>query len=92
MRRPLLLLLLAVPLATVSGCLREGPKIETYDVEHPDREKIRLLGAILPHGDSTWFVKLMGPEAAVADAKKSFDDFVTGSADQKKIQRMLGIG
>jgi sugar phosphate isomerase/epimerase len=24
--------------------------------------------------------------------EKSFDDFVTGSADQKKIQRMLGIG
>jgi hypothetical protein len=72
--RSLLFLLVVMPL-TVAGC-REDDKIETRTVDHPEREKIRMLAAILPHGERTWFVKLSGSEAALADQKKPFDDFV----------------
>jgi hypothetical protein len=36
----------------------------------------RLLGAIIPFGDGTWFIKLMGPDALVAQEKASFLDFL----------------
>jgi hypothetical protein len=69
-----LFLLFALPLA-VAGCRRDE-QIATYDVDHPEREKIRLLAAVLPHGDRTWFVRLSGPETAIADQKKPFDDLI----------------
>jgi hypothetical protein len=64
---PLLLLLLAV-----AGCRREE-SVESYTVEHPDRQKLRLLGALVPHGDKTFVFKLSGPDAAVAAQKANFD-------------------
>jgi hypothetical protein len=70
----LLVLLFALPL-TAAGC-REDEKIVTYEVPHPDREKIRLLAAIVPYRDKTWFVRLSGPEAAIEEQRKSFDAFV----------------
>ena len=36
----------------------------------------RILGAIVPFGDSTWFFKLMGPDAVVASAKAEFLAFL----------------
>jgi hypothetical protein len=36
----------------------------------------RLLGAILPHADRTWFFKLSGPAEAVAAYKAEFEQFV----------------
>jgi hypothetical protein len=73
-RRLLLVVLLAVPLVA-TGC-RQDEKIESYEVPHPNREKIRLLAAILPYRDTTWFIRLSGPEAAVEEQRKPFDEFV----------------
>jgi hypothetical protein len=39
-------------------------------------QKIRLLGAIVPQGQQTWFYKLMGPEQAVEANKDAFLAFV----------------
>jgi len=36
----------------------------------------RLLGAIVPFGDGTWFFKLMGPDKVVAAQKTAFLDFL----------------
>ena len=36
----------------------------------------RILGAIAPYGDSTWFFKLMGPDAVVTAAKPEFLAFL----------------
>lgn len=36
----------------------------------------RLLGAIIPHADRTWFLKLAGPAEAVGAHKAEFDQFV----------------
>ena len=74
-RRLLLLLSLALPLAALPGCQKDE-KIESYDVLRPERQKMRLLAAIVPHGEHTWFVRLSGPEAEIADEKPHFDAFV----------------
>lgn len=74
-RRLLLLVLLALPLTALPACQKDE-KIESYDVKQPDRQKLRLLAAILPHGERTWFVRLSGPEAEVAKQKPAFDAFV----------------
>ena len=36
----------------------------------------RMLGAIIPHGDATWFFKLTGPPEVVAAEKERFDGFI----------------
>ena len=36
----------------------------------------RILGAMIPHGGSTWFVKLMGPDALVAREQAAFAAFL----------------
>jgi hypothetical protein len=62
-------------LFALAGC-RQDTEIVSYEVKQPQREKIRMLTAIIPDAKSTYVVKLSGPEAAVAEQKKSFDDFV----------------
>jgi hypothetical protein len=68
------ILLLGLTLVVV-GCAQEE-EIKTYPVSHPDRENVRLFGAIVPHGDRTWFVKLSGPEAEVGAQQANFNSFV----------------
>ena len=36
----------------------------------------RIIGAIVPHGTDTWFFKLMGPDALVANEKPAFLEFL----------------
>jgi hypothetical protein len=36
----------------------------------------RLIAVMLPHGDNTWFYKLMGDGAAVENEKEGFMKFV----------------
>ena len=36
----------------------------------------RLLAAIIPHGDRTWFFKLVGPVASVNEQSETFDQFI----------------
>ena len=51
------------------------PDVETdvVDLEGPGNT---LLGAIVPHGGDTWFLKLSGPSAAVNEQKEKFANFV----------------
>ena len=37
----------------------------------------RLIGALLPHGDTTWFFKILGPDAAVAKQSPAVKEFLT---------------
>ncbi|HEX2860944.1 MAG TPA: hypothetical protein VHN79_04865 [Lacunisphaera sp.] len=36
----------------------------------------RIVGAVVPFGDETWFFKLMGPDALVVKEKSAFVDFL----------------
>ena len=72
------------------GC-RQADRIETYTVpkEAPrvvaaadaragsDSKEAtdRMLAAILPDGGKAWFLKVVGPEAAVAEREQSINDF-----------------
>jgi hypothetical protein len=78
--RPLLVGLAA---AFLAGCQQD--EIRTYQLPKP--EMTRLLGAILPHDDSTWFFKLSGPAATVSGHEAEFAAFLqslnfSGPADQ----------
>ena len=50
-----------------------GLKIATVDFAGGGQ---RILGAIVPIGQETWFFKLSGPDAAIAAEKNAFLDFV----------------
>ncbi|WP_043589399.1 hypothetical protein [Geminisphaera colitermitum] len=39
-------------------------------------QRQRVLGAIVPVGDATWFFKLTGPDATVAAERETFDAFL----------------
>lgn len=49
-----------------------------YDFTGPGETRTRLVAASLRLGDSTWFFKLNGPEAAVAAARPAFLQFLKG--------------
>jgi hypothetical protein len=68
-------LLLGLPLLAAVGC-RQDESISVYTVPHPDREKIRLLAAIVPFNEATIVFKLSGPAEEVAQQKEAFDQFV----------------
>jgi hypothetical protein len=42
----------------------------------PQKSGTRLLGLAIPDGNSTWYVKLMGPSEVINDQSKAFDQFV----------------
>jgi hypothetical protein len=65
-------LVVALAAAALTGC--QTDEIRTYQV--PKVEMTRLLGAILPHGDSTWFFKVMGPSTVVATHEEEFTGFL----------------
>lgn len=53
------------------------PRVENLEAEPATSGKsVRLLGAILPHGEKTWFFKLMGDADAVKEHKEEFEKFV----------------
>jgi hypothetical protein len=54
-----------------------GEKATLVDFEGTDAKAgQRLVAAIVPHGDNTWFYKLLGDKALVAKEKDSFVNFV----------------
>lgn len=63
-------------IAGLPGCQPEA--IETYRAPRTKTPpaKVRLLGAILPHGDATWFIKLVGPLAGLETHEAAFNDFL----------------
>jgi hypothetical protein len=69
--------------AGVVGCYDE--EIRHYKVPREqvrpsvspaDRLAIRLLAAIVPHNERTWFFKLVGPAPILARHKDAFDQFI----------------
>jgi len=54
------------------GCQNE--EIRSYRVPKP--EATRLLAVIIPHGEKTWFFKLVGPAPQVEEHKQAFDQFI----------------
>jgi hypothetical protein len=84
------LLLTCGAAALLAGCQQD--EIQRYQVARTETPKpampampaapagvkgeARMLAAILPHGDRSWFVKLVGPPDAVAAHAEAFDKFV----------------
>ena len=50
---------------------------------------MRLLGAIVPHGERTWFFKLLGPAPAVGEQKETFDRFLASVQFPDKGERPI---
>ncbi len=64
----------------LSGC-QQDEEIRRYQVPKPPTfpeppAKVRMLAAILPHGERTWFFKLTGPAAVVGQQAEAFDRFI----------------
>jgi hypothetical protein len=81
--RPRLGLLALCGLAALLGCRQDEIQHYTAPKSEPlvlgsgqDEGPVRLLAAIVPHGDRTWFFKLTGPPTVVAEHKQEFDQFL----------------
>lgn len=61
-----------VPLTSTEGVAMQVVDLAGGTPEQPQR----MLGAIVPHGQSTWFFKLVGPDAVVAPEKATFLTFL----------------
>jgi hypothetical protein len=61
-------------LIALAGCQPEA--ITTYRVPRTPKPLPRLLGAIVPAGESVWFLKLTGPAPEVAAHAAEFEQFV----------------
>src|SRR5262249_35318031 len=59
-----------------SGCQQD--EIRSYTVPRIEvpKEEARMLAAIVPHGESTWYFKMIGPPDAVKDHQQEFRPFV----------------
>jgi hypothetical protein len=57
-----------------SGCEKES--IAHYQVPKETRSPQRLLAAIVPHGEQTWFFKLLGTQETVSEHEKEFEQFL----------------
>ena len=87
---PLVLFLLAsVVLPGLSGCKKEEG-VTTYTVDRKVEEERRatfkerwlgkpgrLIGVILPHGDETWFFKILGPDEDVKSHVPQVKSFIS---------------
>jgi hypothetical protein len=65
----------AASLAAITRLEANGLKIGVVDVTGPDGGA-RLLGAMVPFENATWFFKLTGPDALVAKEKPAFLAFL----------------
>jgi hypothetical protein len=55
---------------------KNGLRMTVVDLVGTGGDAKRILGAMIPHGGATWFVKLMGPDALVAKEKSAFLAFL----------------
>jgi hypothetical protein len=53
-----------------------GLHLTVVDITGPGAAPQRILGAMIPLGDATWFIKLMGPAPLVTREKAAFDEFL----------------
>jgi hypothetical protein len=66
---------LGLALLALVGC--EKDEIRTYTVDRVQRSStVRLVAAIIPHGEEMWFFKLLGRSDAVDEYNGGFVDFV----------------
>lgn len=76
-----LFLTVGIALAMLAGC-RDDEEIRHYQVAKPDTsqntkaDKVRLLGAIFPQPDRTWFFKMTGPIQEVQEHEAEFRQFI----------------
>jgi len=69
----------------LAGCQNQE-EIRHYQVPRLEAGQVRMLAAMVSHGASAWFFKVLGPEAAVAEHKDRFESFLrsvrfTGKAE-----------
>jgi hypothetical protein len=77
----------------ITGCQKE--QIETYEVprikasteETLGGVKVRMLAAITPNGEQTWFFKLTGPEQEVAKNQADFDRFLASIRFKNEVEK-----
>jgi hypothetical protein len=77
----------------LAGCQRE--QIETYEAprikaqvnEGPAPIKVRMLAAIVQHGQQTWFFKLTGPEREIARIQADFDKLLASIQFKDEAER-----
>jgi hypothetical protein len=55
---------------------RNGLRMTVVDLVGTGPNAQRILGAMIPYGGATWFVKLIGPDALVANEKPAFTAFL----------------
>jgi hypothetical protein len=72
-KRSSLVIACGLAAAAVLGC-QQAEEIQRYQV--PRAPRIRMLAALIPHGERTWFVKVTGPDATVEEHKRAFRQFI----------------
>ncbi len=62
----------------LAGCRDETIQQYTLPKENASSPKpaVRLIAAIVPRQDQTWFIKLVGPEKTTSEHRQAFDDFL----------------
>ncbi|MGH7946525.1 MAG: hypothetical protein ACREH8_04085 [Opitutaceae bacterium] len=55
---------------------KNGLRMTVVDLVGDGTDAQRIMGAMIPHGGATWFVKVMGPDALVAKEKPAFLAFL----------------
>jgi hypothetical protein len=83
-RRMALLAACLLPLGLLLGCQQQEQGIIHYKAPHAvdvdddagAAANVRLLAAMVPHADRTWFFKLEGPVKVVDAHRKEFDGFM----------------
>jgi hypothetical protein len=68
-----LCLCLVAVVACLVGCQGEE---DVTQYTAPKRTENRIIGAIVPRGEKTWFFKMVGPSRATAQHKKEFLTFL----------------
>src|SRR5207249_4359851 len=72
-KRSSLVIACGLAAAAVLGC-QQTEEIRRYQM--PREPRIRMLAAMIPHGERTWFVKVTGPDPAVEEHKRAFRQFI----------------
>jgi len=63
-------------IATVDVVGGQASLVDLSGTDSRSGQPARLVGAIVPRGDQTWFYKLMGDDAVVARERSAFTNFV----------------
>ena len=80
--RPFGFAIAGLSLLAALGCQDE---IRSYQVPKPEpiaeapsagKAPVRMIVAMVPHGERTWFFKLTGPAETVAQQQEAFDKYV----------------